>query len=226
MVPAPLHASPPHRVTGDHSAPHPFRKGWCLTLQSTPGDALRNADPFEAMPFWNWPRGNTAKTPASRLAAPWGDAAGAAQGLARGAPEAGADPTAQEAHTPTGAQVTRLQMHVWRGLWAAWRRGPLWEQSEGVHPQRGRLGCAECHRVPLLCPCTHGAPPEPWHWLRFGALDHDGEGAIVCRRCQQQQPRGRRGGLWLTACGLGVPTHDSYPGWVRRARPPHDVPPD
>ena len=210
LVPGPLHTGPPTVVRGDTSAPHPFRRGWCLLLRSTPGDLHQNVDPLEARPYWNWPRGRTAAVPAHRLAAPWTDMGGAAQALA-GNPTAAAD-GAEDGDGP----VNRRQMHAWRGLWAAWRRGPFWEGAEGAHPQRGRTVCEECHRVPLLCPCRHGAPPEPWHWLRFGAHEHDEEGAVVCRRCRLQQPRNRRGGLWLTACSLGVPQHSDHPGWVSR----------
>lgn len=217
LVPGPLHMGPPSRPHGDQSAPHCFRRGWALVLLSTPGDLAQNVEPLVARPYWNWPRGNAARVGARGLAMAWESDTGAAQQLARVAPAGGAGPATQEAPLPAGSQVTRSQMHVWRGLWAAWRRGPFWEGTEGAHPQRGRAVCDECHRVPLLCPCHHGAPPQPWHWLRLGALDHDGEGAVVCRRCRLQQPRGRRGGLWLTACGLGVPTHVDYPGWVRCA---------
>ena len=221
LVPGPLHVGPPNRAPGDHSDPHPFRRGWALSLRSTPGDLAHNANPLEAMPFWNWPRGRTARTSVHRLTSLWGVTTGAAQQFAPQTPGGAALPETPEGQPPGANAVTRAQMHAWRSLWAAWRRGPFWDGTEGVHPQRGRAVCEECHRVPLLCPCPHGAPPEPWHWLRFAALDH--EGAVACRRCRMHQPRGRRGGLWLTACGLGVPTHPDYPGWTRRARPPPDL---
>lgn len=242
LVPGPLHSGPPSRAYGDNSAPHPFRRGWCLSLISTPGDTMHNVDPLEARPYWNWPRGNAAKVGTHRLAAPWGDTTGEALALAREAPEGGAAPAAQvgpgapehvggpahrePAPAPTGPPVAQRQMRVWRGLWAAWRRGPFWNSEPGAHPQRGRAVCDTCHKVPLLCPCPHEAPPEPWHWLRFAALEHDEEGAVACRRCRRQQPRTRRGGLWLTACDLGVPAHDSHPGWGRCAVLPLDEPPD